>query len=189
VKVIPPVIQITQAEEPHVRQRQFVLASRLVRNKGVFEIIDAWHRVEHRGFKLVIAGAGPLGQYVRKASDTEVDLIYLGPLEHKEVLRLFRQSMWGLVGGTVRESFGLSAAELLASGTPLVFRRTGALPELAEGLGFGFHASGTLERQIEKAINLDTSEWNELSMRAEEKGKSMGLEAFEQSWVKFLNDL
>lgn len=110
-----------------------VMASRLSPEKHPELAIEAMRTLRRRGVpaRLVIAGTGPsLGACERAASD--LDVMFLGFVSDRARLaELLATADVVLAPGPV-ETFGLSALEALASGTPVVGRRSGALPELLD---------------------------------------------------------
>ncbi|MBA3236404.1 MAG: glycosyltransferase, partial [Chloroflexi bacterium] len=63
-----------------------------------------------------------------RAAGTAVE--YLGEVEQAERDELFAGSYAALMPGSWPEPFGLVAIEALATGTPVIARRVGALPEI-----------------------------------------------------------
>jgi glycosyltransferase involved in cell wall biosynthesis len=70
---------------------------------------------------------------------------YLGELGRHDRDRLFAESYATLMPGAWPEPFGLVAIESLACGTPVLARRTGALPEIVREGVDGFLGAGVTE--------------------------------------------
>jgi glycosyltransferase involved in cell wall biosynthesis len=93
--------------------------------KGVDILLRAWHAVEHRFCDWELHIAGPdNGDYLTamQALATQLRLervIFLGPLFGEEKLRAYRAASL-FVLPTHSENFGMTVAEALAAGTPVV---------------------------------------------------------------------
>ena len=88
------------------------------------ELLDRWPRA-----RLVVAGSGPLAPRLATLA-AGLPVTFLGFVaDRRELAALLATADVVLAPGPV-ETFGLAALEALASGTPVVVARTGALPEL-----------------------------------------------------------
>jgi glycosyltransferase involved in cell wall biosynthesis len=103
------------------------VASRLSPEKGVDVAIA---HASIAGLDLVVAGDGPeLGALRARAGGANVE--FVGRVGEAELARLRAGASVALCPSRSAETFGLSAAEALAAGVPVVASRIGALPELA----------------------------------------------------------
>jgi alpha-1,6-mannosyltransferase len=123
-----------------------VLVSRLSPEKQPVLAIEALRTLRRRGLhaRLVIAGDGPARAACERAAQG-LPVLFTGFIAHRERLaQLLASADVALAPGPV-ETFGLAALEALASGTPVVGRRAGALPELltagAGAVAYGHPAS------------------------------------------------
>ncbi|WP_214364684.1 glycosyltransferase [Pseudonocardia sp. H11422] len=95
----------------------------------VAALLDAGHRV-----RLVVAGDGPRRPALqRRAAGLPVTFVGFVP-ERGRLARLLASADVSLAPGP-HETFGLSALEALASGTPVVVSASSALPEIVGGSG------------------------------------------------------
>lgn len=119
-----------------------VLASRLSPEKDPRLAIDTIATLGRRGVRarLVVAGDGPAMAACRRAADG-LPVTFLGFLNQRERLAELLASADVVLAPGPIETFGLAALEALASGTPVVGRRSGALPELLDS-GAGAVAYG-----------------------------------------------
>jgi glycosyltransferase involved in cell wall biosynthesis len=121
IDVIPHGVPIAQAAAG--RGDYALFAGRLAREKGVQTLLAAAARVPE--VPLLVAGAGPLERELRAAND----ITYLGALASAELDRVRSRARFTVVPSDAPESFGLSAAESMAAGVPVIASRIGALPE------------------------------------------------------------
>lgn len=84
-----------------------------------------------RPVRLVVAGDGPLLARCRQAA-VGLPVTFVGFVADRARLAQLLASVDVMLAPGPVETFGLAALESLASGTPVVGRRTGALPELLQ---------------------------------------------------------
>jgi len=97
---------------------------------------------------------------------------YLGRLHDNISLAVVYSSADVMIVPSIRESFGLTAAESLACGTPTVAFRTGGLPDLIEHQQNGYLARPYEVEDLAKGIKWvleDKDRYQRLSHRAHEK--------------------
>ena len=89
------------------------------------------------------------------AAGSEVE--FLGELSQADRDRLFAESYASLMPGSWPEPFGLVAIEALATGTPVIARRIGALPEIIrDGIdGFFGDDPTAMAFKVERVADLD----------------------------------
>lgn len=128
---------------------------RFANDKELDVVVDAWPRV-HRvtGATLVLAGDGPLREsLVRRALGKAVQFL---PYQHDRYVLadLFAAADLYIAPSSV-ETFGLSALEALASGTPLLSASRGGVAEQVERSGAGAtFQSGNTGELADAAITL-----------------------------------
>lgn len=103
-----------------------LLVSRLAREKGVEDAIDACAAA---GMSLVVAGDGPQRAALEKHAAGR-DVTFLGRVDDGTLARLRREASAALVCSRAEETYGLVAVEAMAAGLPVVATASGALREL-----------------------------------------------------------
>lgn len=112
---------------------QILAVANLIPEKGLHHLIDALALLGDHPVLLKVVGDGP----ERAALERRVNLLALR--HHVEFLglrddvdRLMQESDLMVHPATWQEAFGLTIAEAMASGIPVVATRTGGIPELVE---------------------------------------------------------
>lgn len=146
VDVIPNAVYLStdpfaQADERVSFRRRFAadderlafFIGRIVYEKGVHALLDAWARVtEQVNGRLVIAGTGPSWDACKahaQALGLEQRVIFTGKISDEERERLYRVADVA-VFPSLYEPFGIVALEAMAAGCPLVVAQTGGLQEI-----------------------------------------------------------
>ena len=153
------------AAAPFDRRRGPALCfvGRVAVEKGIVEAIEI-ARLAGRPLRIAakVAPGGPERQYYDQVFKPALDAAgrdveFLGELSHADRDRLFAESHASLMPGSWPEPFGLAAIESLATGTPVIARRIGALPEIIrDGIDgfFGDDVTGMAFR-IDRVAELD----------------------------------
>jgi glycosyltransferase involved in cell wall biosynthesis/peptidoglycan/xylan/chitin deacetylase (PgdA/CDA1 family) len=177
---------------PH--ERVVFTVRRLVPRMGLEELVDAATTgTGAGGYRLVVAGAGPLAEPLeqRRAASPRGDAVtLLGRIDDDELVRWYRAADLVCVPTVAYEGFGLVTAEALASGTPVVGTPVGATPELLEPLDSSLVARGATAADLAEAITrtLDRSS-EELRLRC----RAYALERFAwpqaaEAWERVLEE-
>ncbi|HET6679860.1 MAG TPA: N-acetyl-alpha-D-glucosaminyl L-malate synthase BshA [Gemmatimonadaceae bacterium] len=138
--------------------------------KRVSDIVAIHARVQREvPSVLVMVGDGPdrvLAETEARALGVEDSVFFLGKLD--AVAPLLASADLFLLPST-SESFGLSALEALASGTPVVGSEAGGLPEVVqEGVTGALRPVGDVDAMASAAIDIlrDDARWNAMSVAA-----------------------
>jgi glycosyltransferase involved in cell wall biosynthesis len=144
---------LTAASAPLERRRSDALCfvGRIAREKGIVEAIEI-AALAGRPLRIAakIAPTGAEHDYfdnvfqpALKAAGSSVE--FLGEICGTERDQLFAESYAALMPGSWPEPFGLAAIEALASGTPVLARRVGGLPEIIRDGIDGFFGDDVTE--------------------------------------------
>ncbi|MBV5323137.1 MAG: glycosyltransferase [Ilumatobacteraceae bacterium] len=117
---VPPLM-----EKPQAGHRQLLFLGRIHPIKGIDHLLRAWQAVEHRFPDWELCIAGPCkGNYLAEMQTLAAQLrlervTFGGPLYGEEKLRAYRAASL-FVLPTHSENFGMTVAEALAAGTPVI---------------------------------------------------------------------
>ncbi len=138
VKVIPPGLDSSwfDVERNQVDLNRILFWGRLEDEKGLPELFDAFKKVVSKKVdsKLTLVGEGNrLQEYKSRIADLGLTdhVEFTGWLNDREIQNLTTKSSIGIFPSRI-ESFGLSVAEALATGLPVIAARGGAIPENIE---------------------------------------------------------
>ncbi|MGW2017181.1 glycosyltransferase [Streptomyces sp. NPDC001927] len=115
-----------------------LMCSRLSVEKRPGTALDALARLRGQGIRatLAVAGEGPLrGALERRAREERLPVRFLGHVADREALADLQASADLCLAPGPAETFGLSALEALACGTPVVVSSSSALPEVIGDAG------------------------------------------------------
>jgi glycosyltransferase involved in cell wall biosynthesis len=126
------------------------LVGRMSYEKGIAEAVDVAQRT---GMELRVAAK--MHDTIEQEYFAEVlepylndKITYLGELQPAERDPLFAGALATLMLGSWPEPFGLTAIESLATGTPVICRKSGALPEIVEHGVDGFLVDDMTEAEL-----------------------------------------
>lgn len=105
---------------------------RLVEDKGLWVLVDAWRSMPEGAPTLRIAGSGPIEDGIAAAAASMPNVDYLGFVDHDRVADLVGASMATIVPSLNFEGFPKAIVESFAVGTPVIASDIGSLSELIE---------------------------------------------------------
>lgn len=136
--IYPPVILQGESSAPS-RTESFLIVARLAESKGVDRAIEAFNKL---GLPLVVVGNGKEMKRLRRMAGETIS--FRGFVPDKELARLYGSAR--AVIAPSEEDFGLSAAEALAAGTPVIAFGKGGVREIVhEGVTGEFFLADTPE--------------------------------------------
>jgi glycosyltransferase involved in cell wall biosynthesis len=118
--------------------RTVLFAGRLVPEKGVGVLLEAWRRLAPAGLELVVAGDGPMRAELERRPPPSVR--FCGQLEPAAVRDWMLRSRALVFPTWLYEGQPMSVLEAFAAGLPVLASRLGGNAELVGGLGDGWLA-------------------------------------------------
>lgn len=143
------------------RTSDFLFVGRLVSDKGIDTLLEAYKILVHSGrqFSLTIAGTGPLEEWLVKEIEAckLTGVNYLGLLKGERLAEEMNRHKVLVVPSNWNEPFGIVALEGLACGCKIVCSAGGGLPEAAGQGAFLFSNRDAAEcaSQMSNAIEQD----------------------------------
>jgi glycosyltransferase involved in cell wall biosynthesis len=123
---------------PPARSRTLLYAGRLVDQKGVDVLLDAWARAGLRRFELVVVGDGPARHDLERRGVPGVR--FTGSLDGSEVRALMLSARALVFPSRSYEGQPMVVLEALAAGLPVAASSLGGMPELVGPSGAGWLA-------------------------------------------------
>jgi glycosyltransferase involved in cell wall biosynthesis len=145
------------------RGEDLCFVGRVAPEKGIVEAIEIAKAAGRRlRIAAKVAPIGPERTYYDAVFKPALDVAgpdveFLGELSQADRDRLFAESYASLMPGAWPEPFGLAAIESLATGTPVIARRIGALPEIIRDGVDGFFGDDVIAMayQLDRVTQLD----------------------------------
>lgn len=110
----------------------FLYTGRIVPEKGVFELIKAFKKIENDNMKLVVVGdLINKKSYINKIRKEKTkNIIFTGKVDYTDIPKYYSIANVGIVPSIWEEPFALTVVEHMASGHPVIITKSGAMPEL-----------------------------------------------------------
>jgi glycosyltransferase involved in cell wall biosynthesis len=153
----------------------FLFVGRLETYKGLDTLIDAWRGI--REWDLLVAGTGGAEPQLRARAASNPAIRFLGPQSQRQLGALYAHALASIVPSTTYETFGIVLIESLARKTPVIARDLGALPEVVDDSGGGFHYR-TGEELLHQVRRLGSEP------RLREEMGELGYRAFLRYWTR-----
>jgi glycosyltransferase involved in cell wall biosynthesis len=138
----------------HLPLRYFLFAGRLVKEKGVFELLDAYAKLEESlrsRIGLVFVGDGPARQELaNRATGIQPGMVWFCGWVHREQIPEIYALAEGLVFPTYSDTWGLVVNEGMACALPIVASQVaGCVPDLLED---GWNGFAVRPREVEGLV-------------------------------------
>lgn len=106
-----------------------LFAGRLFEKKGVIPLIEGFNMINDGTCKLLIAGSGPLEEFVKESCNSNNNIIYIGALKSQELSDYYSLANTLIIPSTHDEGFGRVILEALSCGIPIIGSNRGGIPE------------------------------------------------------------
>lgn len=171
LKVKPNFVEPTLAARRLVteRGRRITFAGSITNAKGVDLLIEAWKRLQPKGWELAFCGEGPCIETAQKLSSECPSITWRGKLPRAELQRFLAESRYLVLPSRWYEGLPMVVLEGFAAGLPAIVPDHGGFPELVklseDGWRFIPGSVDDLVRVIGEAIYLSEADWECLSTR------------------------
>ena len=102
----------------------FLYTSRVVKHKGIIELIEAFNKINKDNYKLLV-----VGDYLKTNNK---NILYIGYVDYSNIEKYYLIADYGIVPSLCEEAFGLVVIENLASGNPVIITNSGGMVELVD---------------------------------------------------------
>lgn len=178
-----------------------VFVGRLQKEKGIGVLLDAMTRIENERIKLLVIGSS---FYNLQQSDNEYGPVlaekatvlgdrvkFTGYVEHDMLPSYMKSADVAVLPSIWDEPFGLTIAEAMAAGLPVVSTRSGGIPEICEGaavlLDRGENLADNLADTIQQ-LYFHPERLQALRKMACERVAQFGIESYATEMLERLND-
>ena len=129
----------------HTDDFVIVFSGRLNKEKGILPLVQAIKKLNRiPNPKLLIIGASAYGkdkqptqfieQLEKESEPIKDNVVFTGYINYEQVPSYLKTADIAIVPSVWEEPFGLTVVEAMAAGLPLITTRSGAIPEICEGI-------------------------------------------------------
>ena len=178
-----------------------VFSGMLVEEKGILELIQAIKTLSIPHLKLLIIGASFYGQDMKKSpfvkrledeSESVKDqVVFTGFVPYEQIPSYLKMADVAVVPSMWEEPFGLTVAEAMAAGLPLITTRSGGIPEICEGVAEIVDRENVVAHLADaiKGLYEDTARRRTMAEAALERSKLFSKEAFARNYFHALENV
>ena len=176
------VVSLNEIKPTPQKEKTFFVASRISKEKGHQEIVEAFNSfaTNHKSYRLLIAGdtkhkfAQELETYTKTLANGN-KIIFLGQLDRKGIEHNMRNATATVVAST-REAFGRMTAEAAAYGCLIIGNKTGGTKEILNAVG-GIPYDSAQPKALDDAMcqvaDMPIDTYNTIVRNAAEKAKAL----------------
>jgi glycosyltransferase involved in cell wall biosynthesis len=178
--VLPSPVSIPRQRHNFIQPTlpSFVYLGALEKMKGIEILIQAALRLPAESFTLDIYGVGSLAQELKDLTRGAPHIRWLGHLTDKDVLASYDALLYPSI---CYETQGLSMAEALVRGTPVIASRIGSIPEMiaddVNGYLFASAQVDDLQKILERVIH-EPEELRKLRKNTIQSAQAYGSDAY-----------
>jgi glycosyltransferase involved in cell wall biosynthesis len=152
-----PYARVSRPRSDPAQPLRLAYLGRLIRSKGVHELVQAMSMAKAHGIKarLVIAGSGPEEPALRDYADelgVASDVRFSGPVFGERKIAMLAQADAFVLATYHAEGLPYALLEAMAAGLPVVTTRIGAIPDVVEEGVHGLFVPGSDPDAIYRAI-------------------------------------
>lgn len=179
--VIYPPVNTTHFQMKEKKEDYYITASRLVQNKRIDLIVDAFTQMPDK--KIIIIGEGPERKKIEAKASKNIE--FLG-IQTASQLKDYLQNAKAFVFAAI-EDFGIAPVEAMASGTPVVaYGEGGVLETVIPGVTGHFFKEQTAHSLIQAVKEFEGMSFDPKNCR--ERAEQFSLERFKRQFQMFVID-
>lgn len=166
---------LDNSEKSNVKNKTILYAGGIQTRYGVFDLIDAFHRIKYNNYNLILCGPCPEMEKLNKYISTDSRISYLGLISTTQVREL-QKNVTLLVNPRhstevfTKYSFPSKTIEYMASGTPVLMNCLPSMPDEYKEYLYLFDDESVegMRKMIEKVCGLDSSELRDKGNKAKD---------------------
>ncbi len=202
-------IKLTSEQEAELRNkynigkddRILLFTGRIVREKGVKELITALKQVQYKNYKLLIVGAALNDLNSKTPYEIEIEelvktmkekVIFTGFIKYEKIPQIYHLADIAVLPSMCEDAAPLAVIEALLCGLPIITTVSGGIPEYATGgsailIERDSNLIDNLAKEIQ-ALLVDDLRRKEMSKKAFEVSRDLTLEIYYQNFIRFLEE-
>ena len=179
-----------------------VFSGRINKDKGVSELIDAMLKIKDKSdVKLMIIGgtfygnAGDEDDFVKALKDKAKHLgnriVFTGFVPYEKIPDYLHLADIAVLPSMWDEPFGLTIAEALAAGVPLITTRSGGIPEICEGVATIVERTDIVKNLTTAILDLykNPGKRKQMAVKSIERAKLFDKESYSEKFFDALEHL
>ena len=177
----------------------FMYSGRLVPEKGVKEMIQAFCKVEDNKCKLLILGKGKeeFTKELKEVAKPKIDkIIFKGYMDYEKLPQIYNIADIGVVPSICNEAFGLTVIEFLASGIPIIISDKGAMQEIVNKTGENAYIAKkdknyieNIKEAMDRYIHIEANEIKQMKINAVNNAKRFTKEIYSKRFLELLEEV
>lgn len=179
-------------------EKIILYTGRIVPEKGVKELIEAFIKIKNKKIKLVIAGAVDYSSNkenlyfteLKKIAKCNSNVIFTGYIDYCKMPEIYAIADIGVVPSIWEEPFALTVIEHLATGNPVIITNSGGMPELVNNkcsIIVNKENIFELSNEIEEMLKIKEKNINEITQCSKEQAKKFDKKIYCEMFFKNLN--
>ncbi len=161
--------------------KKFLTLARLVSEKNIDVVIEAFKKAKTPGDQLIVIGSGPETEHLVSIAGGDADIVFTGFIPNHETAAFFAEADCIIISYYELETGPLTGIEAMAAGRLLISTQAGAMPERIAFNPFWFENTiDSLSEQIMAIKKLDAAETLHLS----EKIRARYIESYSMKSIK-----
>lgn len=169
------------SSKPQMRESHFLFVGRLVEEKGVQVLLDAFVGSDQQ---LKIAGGGNLVEELKLICDANPNIEYLGELDKPAVIDAMSKCTALIFPSTWFEGMPMTILEAFSLGTPVIASNIGAMQTIIENGFNGLHFNVGDSNALSQAVRY----WAKMDERDKEKFGENAYQTFCQKYSRSRNE-
>lgn len=176
--------------QPHDKENSFIYVGRLVKSKGIEEVLSIF--AQKTEARLTIVGSGPLESLVKKYTEIHTNISYLGYIDNLQKLIPLYQNSSFIIMNSKRsngweELFGISIIEGMICGcVPITTDHPGPKEIITQDVNGIITKENDIKKGIEKALTMTNKEYQVLRNRAIMRGQEFHVSNIAKYWKSIL---